>query len=137
MADMIRKVSYCYTTAPDKPGEGARVLGLLKAAGVNLLAFHGFPSARKTQLDFVAADATALAAAAKNAKLKLSKPKTAFVIDGEDRVGALAGTLAKLGGAKVNVTAVTAVSAGMGRYGAILWVKQRDVNKAAAVLGAM
>jgi len=32
---------------------------------------------------------------------------------------------------------VTGVCAGMGRYGAILWVKARDVNKGAAALGAM
>src|SRR2546430_13028320 len=71
------------------------------------------------------------------AKIKLSKPKTAFLFDGDDRVGALADTMAKLGAAKINVTAVSAVCAGMGRYGAILWVKPRDVNKAAAALGAM
>ena len=35
------------------------------------------------------------------------------------------------------VIAVTGLCAGMGRYGAILWVKARDVNKAAAALGAM
>jgi len=29
------------------------------------------------------------------------------------------------------------VCAGMGRYGAILWVKARDVSKAASALGAM
>jgi len=135
--DTVRRVSYCYTTASDKPGEGARLLRVLKAAGVNLLAFHAFPSARKSQLDFVAADETALAAAARGAKIKLSKPKTAFLLDGDDRVGALADTMAKLGAAKINVTAVSAVTAGMGRYGAILWVKPRDVNKAAAALGAM
>lgn len=137
MADTVRKVSYYYTMAPDKPGEGARVLGVLRDARVNLLAFHAFPSARKSQLDFVASDATALAAAAQAAKIKLSKPKTAFLFDGDDRVGALADTMARLGAAKINVTAVTAVCAGMGRYGAILWVKPRDVNKAAATLGAM
>jgi hypothetical protein len=137
MADTIRKVNYYYTTAPDKAGEGARLLGVLRAAGVNLLAFHAFPSARKSQLDLVAADTMALEAAAKAAKIKLSKPKTAFLLDGDDRVGALAGTLARLGAAKVNVTAVTGVCAGMGRYGAILWVKPRDVSKAAAALGVM
>ncbi len=137
MADMIRKVSYYYTTAPDKAGEGARLLRVLKDARVNLLAFHGFPSARKSQLDVVPADGTALTAAAQAAKIKLSKPKTAFLIDGDDRVGALVDTMGKLGAAKINVTAVTAVSAGMGRYGAILWVKPRDVNKAAATLGVM
>jgi len=52
-------------------------------------------------------------------------------------VGALAGVLGRLASAKVNVTAVTGLCAGMGRYGAILWVKARDVNKAAGALGAM
>ena len=28
MGDMIRKASYYYTTASDKPGEGARLLGV-------------------------------------------------------------------------------------------------------------
>lgn len=137
MTDMIRRVEYYYTTAPDKPGEGARLLGILRSAGVNLLAFTSFPSARKAQVDFVPADPAAFVAAAKNAKIKLSRPKTAFLIEGDDRVGALADTMRKLGAAKINVTAVDAVTAGMGRYGAILWVKPRDVKKAAEVLGAM
>lgn len=137
MTDMIRRVEYYYTTAPDKPGEGARLLGILRSAGVNLLAFTSFPSARKAQVDFVPADPAAFVAAAKNAKIKLSRPKTAFLIEGDDRVGALADTMRKLGAAKINVTAVDAVTTGMGRYGAILWVKPRDVKKAAEVLGAM
>jgi hypothetical protein len=36
----------------------------------------------------------------------------------------------------VNITALDAVAAGEGRYGAILWVKPTDVRKAAKVLGA-
>ncbi len=137
MADMIRKVSYYYTTASDKPGEGARLLEVLRKAGVNLTAVHAFPSARKTQVDFVPSDDAAFTAAAKAAKIKLSKPKTAFLIEGEDRIGALAGVLGKLGAAKINVTASSAVCAGMGRYGAIFWVKPRDVTKASTTLGAM
>ncbi len=100
MADTIRRVSYFYTTISDKPGEGARLLETLRSAGVNLLAFHAFPSARKAQVDFVPSDAGVFTAAAKGAKVKLSKPKTAFLIDGEDRMGALAGILARLGSAK-------------------------------------
>ena len=57
MADTIRRVSYYYTTISDKPGEGARLLDTLRSAGVNLLAFHAFPSARKAQVDFVPSDA--------------------------------------------------------------------------------
>jgi prephenate dehydratase len=137
MAETIRKVSYYYTTIPDKPGEGARLLEALRGAGVNLLAFHAFPSARKAQVDFVPADAAAFTAAAKSAKIRLSRPKTAFLVEGDDRVGALAEVLGKLAGARINVTAVTALCAGMGRYGAILWVKPRDAGKAAAALGAV
>jgi hypothetical protein len=137
MADVIRKVDYYYTTTPHKAGEATRILNALRVAGVNLLAFHGFPSARKAQIDFVASNGAALVAAATAAKIKLSKPKSAFLVDGEDRPGALAGILAKLSAAKINVTAVTALSAGVGRYGAILWVKAPDAKKAAAALGAM
>ncbi len=136
MPDTIRKADYYYVTAPDKAGEGARIFGALRAAGVNLLAVHAFPSARKSQIDVVPADAVAFLAAAKSAGLKLSKPKTVFLIEGDDRVGALAPTLARLGAAGINVTAVSAVRTGSGRYGALLWVKPRDVMKAAETLGA-
>ena len=53
MVDIIRKVAYFAMDVPNKPGEGARVLGVLADAGVNLLAFTGFPSGRKAQLDFI------------------------------------------------------------------------------------
>ena len=136
MAETIRVVDYFYTEVPDKPGEAARILGQLRDAGVYLLVFSGFPKGRKAQLDFVAPDAAAFKAAAKKAKLKLVGPKKAFVIYGDDRVGVGAELLGKLAAAKVNVTATQAIVAGADRFGMILWVKARDVKKAAKVLGA-
>src|SRR3989442_12010272 len=129
MADTIRRVSYYYTTISDKPGEGARLLETLRSASVNLLAFHAFPSARKAQVDFVPSDAALFTAAAKGAKIKLSKPKTAFLIDGDDRVGALAGILARLGAAKINVTAATTGWAGVWRDGGPALVRQRATSQ--------
>ncbi len=137
MADSTRLVDYYYTMVPDKPGEGAQVLKVLRDARVNLLAFSAFPSQRKSQADFVPADPAAFVAAAKAAKLKLKGPKKVFLIDGDDRVGALSEVMAKLGAAKVNVTAVDAVCSGMGRFGALLWAKPKDLKKAAAALGVM
>lgn len=137
MPDFISLKDYYYTTVPDKPGEGARVLNALRSAGVNLLAYSGFPEARRTQIDFVPEDTAAFLAAAKAAKIKLTGPKKVFLISGEDRPGAVAGLYEKLAAAKINVTATDAVCAGMGRYGAILWVKPRDVKKAVAVLGVI
>ena len=135
MAETIRQVDYYYTMAPNKPGEACRLLDGLKAAGVNLLAFSGFPRGRQAQLDFVVSDATAFKAVAKWAKLKVQGPKACFLIEGDDRRGAGAALTGKLASAKINVTALQAVGAGAGRYAAILWVKPRDVKKAAKALG--
>ena len=135
MLDTVRKLDYFAIQAPDRPGEGARLLAALKGNGVSLLALCGFPTGRKSQIDLVPEDAAALRAAAKKMKLALGARKTCFVIQGDDRVGALAETLQTLADAKINVTAIQAVCAD-GRYGAIIWVAPRDVKKTAALLGA-
>jgi hypothetical protein len=66
----------------------------------------------------------------------LSKVKKGFLIQGDDRVGAVSRHLDKLAGRKISVTAADAVTAGQGRYGMILWVKQKDYARAARALGA-
>lgn len=136
MPDTIRKLDYYYVTISDKAGEGARLFSALRDAGVNLLAVHAFPSARRSQVDVVPSDAVAFLNAAKAAKLKVSKPKAVFLIEGDDRAGAMAQLLSRLGSAGVNVIATSAVRTGPGRYGALLWVAPRDVRKAAETLGA-
>src|SRR3989338_1242952 len=95
MADTIRSVDYFYVTVPDKPGEGARVLGALRDAGVNLRVYSGFPAGRRSQLDFVPADPAAFRAVAKGLKLKVAGPKRAFLIEGGDRGGAGGGSRGK------------------------------------------
>lgn len=135
MADTIRQVEYFYLQVAHKPGEGARTLGVLKDAGVNLLAFSGFPSGRRAQLDFVPADPAAFRQVAKAAKWRPTGPKRAFFIQGDDRVGAIADVTSQLAAAKINVVAVDAICAD-GRYGAILWVAPRDFKKAAHALNA-
>ena len=134
MADEIQRVQYFYTEVADKAGEGAKVLGALREAGIDLKAFVAFPKGRRAQLDFVPTDQAAFKDAAKKAKIKLVGPKTCFLIQGDDRTGAVAEIESKLSGAKINITALQGIAAGAGRYGAILWVKPRDVNKAAKLL---
>jgi hypothetical protein len=136
MAETVRTADYFYVMVPDKPGEGARVLGELRSAGVNLVAYSGFPSGRGAQLDVVPTDPAAFKAVAKQKKWKVKGPKRAFLIEGDDRVGACADVLGRLAAAKINVTAMDALAGG-GRYAAILWVKPRDVKKTTSVLGAM
>jgi hypothetical protein len=135
MAETIRKIDYFYVEVPDKAGVGAKALAALRDSGVNLLAFSGFPQGRKAQMDFIPEDSAAFRMAAKKAGLKLSARKTGFLAQGEDKPGAVAEIMSKLAEAGVNVTAIDAVAAGEGRYGAIFWVKPPDVRKAAKALG--
>ena len=135
--DSIRVVDYFYVMAPHKPGIGAAMLGELRQSGVNLLAFSGFPSGRQAQIDFVPENPQAFRDVAKRAKWKVKGPKRAFLISGEDRTGVVGELMARPAAAKINVTAIDALCAGAGRYGAILWVASRDVKKASQVLGAV
>lgn len=137
MAESIRRMDYFAVNVANKRGEGARLLQTLADEGVNLIAFTGFPGGDgKAQLDFVPENGAAFRAAAERMKLRPRAPKTVFIIQGDDRPGAIAGLLKRLADAKINVTAVDAVAAGGGRYSAMLWVKPKDVDQAAATLGA-
>ena len=135
MTDVIRKVDYFKAQVPDRAGEGARILSALLGEGINLLVFTGFPRARKTQLDFIPENGPAFRKAAKKAGLAVTK-KTAFLVQGQDRPGAIAGIVSRLADAGVNIIALDAVAAGEDRYGAILWVKPAEVRRAAKALGA-
>jgi len=136
MADRIRKAAYFSIQVSNRPGEAARLLAALRENGVNLLAFTGFPNRGKAQIDFIPENAAALKRAARKMKLDLGKQKTVFLVQGDDRVGALAGVLGKLAAARINMTAMDAVAAGKGRYGAIFWVKPKLVARAARAAGA-
>ena len=87
MAENIRRVEYYYVTVTDKPGSGAAVLDTVREAGVNLLAYLGFPAGRgMSQIDLVPEDPAVFKSAAQRAGLKLSRAKRAFLVDGDDRI---------------------------------------------------
>jgi len=137
MADTVRRVEYYYVNVPDKPGEGERILSALRQSEVNLLAYLGFPAGGgQTQIDLVPDDPAAFRNAAESAGLALSVAKQAFLIQGDDRVGAVSDVIAKLAEGNINITAAAATSAGSGRYGMILWVTPADYERAADALGA-
>jgi hypothetical protein len=137
MANRVRKVNYCYVKVSARPGQGAAVLDEVQKADVNLLAFSGFPiGGRKAQLDLVVDDMAGVRKVARQQGWRLSATKKAFLIQGDDRVGACHRQLKKLADRKINVTAVDAVAAGKGRYAMILWVKPKDYARAARALNA-
>jgi prephenate dehydratase len=132
----VRKASYYSMKVPQRPGSGAQLLAALKTAKVNLLAFTGFPEGGGAQVDFVPQDNAKFLKVARKAKLRISSRKTVFLARGEDRAGALTQIFGKLAKARINVVALNAVTAGKRRYGAMFWVKAKDVAKAARLLRA-
>jgi hypothetical protein len=84
---MIRKVVYFSMQVPNRPGVGVEMLKSIAKGRQNLLAFTGFPNGGGAQVDFVPARPVEFARGAKKAGARLSKRKTAFLVQGEDRVG--------------------------------------------------
>ncbi len=131
------KVDHYSASIENRVGEGARVLGALRDAGVNLIALWAYPFGDgKAQLEMIPESRVGFPKAAKKAGLKLSARQTAFFINGKDHPGAVAESLAKLARAGINVGAVQAVCGGNGRYGAVIFLPQAQARKAAKALGA-
>ncbi len=132
-----RKVSYVDLKVPNRANQAAQVLRALDEAGVNLLAFTGFPDkAGKSQIDLVTNDRAGVRRVARKQGWRLGKAKRGFLVQGRDRVGAVHRQIRKLADQRINMTALDAVAAGKGQYGMILWVKPKDYAGAARALGA-
>ncbi len=136
MADIVRKVEYFSISVPNTPAKAFGVLSTLVSSGVDLLACIGVQRGRRAQIDVVPADTQRFKRAVGKAGLTFTPEKRGFLIQGKDRTGALTDHLKKLGDNAVNVTGIDALSAGNGRWGAIIWVEDAAVRKAARVLSA-
>lgn len=135
MADTVTTLANFGIVVPNKVGEGAKVLAALSEAGVNMIGFWGYPvKGKKAQLDVVPADAKLFAKAVKKLGLEVGPKRTAFLVAGEDRPGAVAGLLSKLAAAGISTHAAQALCAGEGRFGALIQVGDDDVKAAKKAL---
>lgn len=136
MGFKIRRIDYFYTTVPDEPGEGYKLLSQLAELGINLHAFTAVPMGRMhTQLAMFPEDALKMSDAAKKAGFALDGPHPALLVQGDDELGALAGIHSRLYEAGVNVYASSGVADGRGSYGYILYVRADEYDRAAEALG--
>lgn len=135
MSQKIFEVEYYYVTVADKPGESRKMLDFLSEKEVNLMAFTTFPVGDgKSQLDFISSEPDKLKQAAQDANIDLVGPKKAFLIQGEDKVGALYDPHLKLSNASINIIASNGVVDGEGRFGYVIWVNPADYEKASEAL---
>jgi hypothetical protein len=133
----VRKVNYVDLKVPNRAGQAGQVLGALQEAGVDLVAFTGFPDrGGRSQLDLITRDLPGVRRVARKHGWRISKAKRCFLIQGKDRVGAVNSQVKKLAKQRINMTALDAVAAGKRQYGMILWVKPKDYARAARALGA-
>jgi hypothetical protein len=131
----IRRVEYFHATVRDRPGEAYRLLSKLASSGVNLLAFSAIPAGPdNTQLMLFPESPEHLVRAAGITGLVLTGPQHAFLIQGDDELGAFADIHHKLYDSQVNVYASTGVADGRGGYGYVIYVKGEDYEDAARAL---
>jgi hypothetical protein len=136
MPSTIRRVDYFYTMVRDQPGEAYKLLRVLADLGINQMAFTAVPMGpQRTQLTLFPENSQKFQDAAKKAGITVDGPHRAFLVQGDDQLGALVGVHEKLFQAGVNVYASTGVTDGQGSYGYVVYVRSEDVNRAAAALG--
>jgi hypothetical protein len=136
MSFTIRRADYFHATVHDQPGEGYELLSTLANLGINLLAFTGAPvGPERTQLTLFPEDPEHMAAAARQAGLRLEGPHPAFLVQGDDELGAFARIHLRLYQARVNVFASSGVADGKGAFAYILYVRPEEYEGAALALG--
>ena len=136
MAAKIRKVEYYYAEFPDRSGVSYGLLEMLTKKGVNLLAFHVFPtSGGRVQIDFFPEDPKRMRVAMAETGINLLGPRYAFLVQGVDQAGAVLDEHKKLAQADINVTASTGVADGQDHFGYLLWVAASDFSRAVELLG--
>ncbi len=112
------------------------MLSQLAGVGVNLLAFTAIPvGPMHMQLTIFPEDVPKMANESKMAGLVLDGPHPALLVQGDDRLGAIAEIHASLPRAEVDVYASSGVNDGRGGFGYVLYVKPDEYERAVAALG--
>ena len=135
MPDVIRRVDYFHTTIRDRPGESYQLLAQLAELGMNLVAFTAIPMGpAHTQLTLFPEDSGKMAVLGSERGMTLEGPHQAFLVQGDDELGALVEIHQALYQADVNIYASSGVTDGRGTFGYIIYVRPESYERAAAAL---
>jgi hypothetical protein len=135
MGLMVRDREYFYTRVEDKPGNAYASLAKLAREDVNLLGFSVVPfGPNHVEFTLFPDDSAHLISAAAKLGWTLTGPQHALLIQGDDRLGALAEIHQALFDAGVSVFASSGVTDGRGHFGYVIYVRESDHEAAARVL---
>jgi hypothetical protein len=136
VAFTIRSVEYYYANVRDELGAAYRFLAQLAELGVDLLAFTAVPSGPAlAQFTLVPRNSGKLVAQSSVAGLPLDGPYHAFLVQGDDELGALATVHERLVNADIDIFASSGVSDGRGAFGYLIYVREDQFERAATALG--
>ena len=133
----VHRVRYYYATVEEVPGQTYAILSQLAACGVDLLAFTAAPvGPNHVQWSLFPADTKEFEDVAHDIGLPVVAVQDALLVQGDDRLGALAELHERLSQARVEVYATSGVTAGNERFGYVIYVKPDEIDRAAEALGA-
>ena len=133
----IRSAPYFYARVKGDPDGAYAWLEELSSEEVDLLAFSAVPyGPNHVELTIFPHDPGALQASSLAHGADLAGPYHALLVQGDDHLGALAQVHHDLRDAGVRVYASNGVTDGQGRFGYIVYVRERDFAAAAAIVNA-
>ena len=138
MALSVRIMDYFYMRIRDEPQKAYDLLAKLASEEINLLAFSAVPYGdHGVELTIFPDRSESFLRLARQSGWALTGPQHACVIQGDDRLGALAEIQKDLVDAGVNIYASTGVTDGAGHYGYLIYFKEGDHLAASRALEAL
>jgi hypothetical protein len=124
------------TSSGDEPNLTA-IMTELHSSGIELLAVSAFPAgSAKWQISLITSGGQLPAETASHRGWTVGDTRRGFHVDGEGGIECMGEALARLASDTIRVRSVQVMSAGSGRYAALLWVDEASVERAATVLQA-
>jgi hypothetical protein len=138
MALTVRNAEYFYIRIEDSPQKAYELLAQLASAEVSLLAFSAVPyGPNHLELTVFPDRSDAFLQLARSLGWVVTGPQHAFLVQGDDNLGALADIQRMLVEADVEIYASSGVTDGSGRFGYVIYFKEEDHERAARALGAV
>jgi hypothetical protein len=138
MALTVRNAEYFYIRIEDSQAKAYELLAQMASAEVSLLAFSAVPyGPNHMELTIFPDRSQIFVELARKLGWETAGPQHAFLVQGDDNLGALADIQRMLIEAAVEIYASSGVTDGSGHFGYVIYFKEEDHARAARALEAV